>query len=40
MRFMMLPLLGTLAFAQTAKVDFEKDVQPILAQKCYSCHGD
>src|ERR1700733_7341541 len=22
------------------KVDFEKDVQPILAQKCYSCHGD
>ncbi len=40
MRFMMLALLGTLAFAQTAKVDFEKDVQPILAQKCYSCHGD
>ena len=40
MRFMMLPLLGTLAYAQTAKVDFEKDVQPILAQKCYSCHGD
>jgi ankyrin repeat protein len=22
------------------KIDFEKDVQPILAQKCYSCHGE
>lgn len=43
------PLLliwGTLGLAQTklppaAKihVDFEKDVQPILAQKCHSCHG-
>ncbi|MEO7651981.1 MAG: ankyrin repeat domain-containing protein [Bryobacteraceae bacterium] len=22
------------------KVDFEKHVQPILAQKCHSCHGD
>jgi ankyrin repeat protein len=22
------------------KVDFKKDVQPILAQKCHSCHGD
>jgi len=43
----LLALLGTLAFAQTKmpppaniKVDFEKDVQPILAQKCYSCHGE
>ena len=26
--------------AATIKVDFEKDVQPILAQKCHSCHGD
>ena len=26
--------------AAQAKVDFEKDVQPILAQKCHSCHGD
>lgn len=37
----------TLVFAQTKlppaanfKVDFEKDVQPILAQKCHSCHGE
>lgn len=37
----------TLAFAQTKlppaasrKIDFEKDIQPILAQKCHSCHGD
>jgi ankyrin repeat protein len=37
----------TLAFADpkmppaaNIKVDFEKDVQPILAQKCHSCHGE
>ena len=23
----------------TLKVDFVRDVQPILSQKCYSCHG-
>jgi ankyrin repeat protein len=47
MRATMLLFLGTLAFAQTkmpppanVKVDFEKDVQPILAQKCHSCHGE
>jgi ankyrin repeat protein len=47
MRATLLFFLGTLAFAQTklppaatAPVDFEKDVQPLLAQKCYSCHGD
>lgn len=22
------------------KIDFEKDVQPLLEQKCYSCHGE
>jgi len=22
------------------KIDFERDVQPILSQKCHSCHGD
>jgi ankyrin repeat protein len=22
------------------KIDFEKDVQPVLFQKCYSCHGE
>src|SRR5215813_6028334 len=26
--------------AATHKVDFLKDVQPLLAQKCYSCHGE
>jgi ankyrin repeat protein len=39
-------VLGTVAFAQAnlppaadLKVDFIKDVEPVLAQKCYSCHG-
>jgi ankyrin repeat protein/cytochrome c553 len=26
--------------AATGKIDYEKDVQPILAQKCHSCHGE
>lgn len=26
--------------AATAKVDYDKDVRPLLAQNCYSCHGD
>jgi len=26
--------------AAAAKVDYERDVKPILAQNCYSCHGD
>ena len=40
-------LTAALASAQTAmppaakvQIDFEKDIQPLLAQKCYSCHGD
>ena len=47
MRATLIIFLGTLAFAQTKmpapatiKIDFEKHVQPILAQKCHSCHGD
>ena len=26
--------------AATHKIDFEKEVQPILSQKCHACHGD
>src|SRR6516225_1870575 len=26
--------------AANRKIDFEKDVQPLLEQKCYACHGD
>ena len=40
-------IVTALAFAETKlppsanrKIDFEKDVQPILSQKCYSCHGE
>src|SRR5687768_17671457 len=47
MRATLLLLSVTLAVAQSKlpppadiKVDFEKDVQPILAQKCHSCHGE
>jgi len=47
MRATLLLFTLSLAFAETKmppaadrKVDFEKDVQPLLAQKCYSCHGD
>src|SRR5437899_1817562 len=47
MRATLLLFLGILASAQTKlpapaniRVDFEKDVQPILAQKCHSCHGE
>src|SRR6202011_2516972 len=47
MRGTLVVLSLSLAFAQTKlpppadrKVDFEKDVHPMLAQKCYSCHGE
>src|SRR5919205_23166 len=26
--------------AATTKIDYDKDVRPLLAQNCYSCHGD
>src|SRR5205085_65149 len=26
--------------AQNRKIDYEKDVQPLLSQKCYVCHGE
>ena len=32
-------LAQTLPAPANFKVDFEKDVQPILSQKCHSCHG-
>ena len=47
MRFTLLLVTATLAVADTKmpppakfKVDFEKDVQSILSQKCYTCHGE
>jgi ankyrin repeat protein len=32
-------LSSTVPHAQPAKVDFARDVQPILKQNCYNCHG-
>ena len=47
MRITLFFFLATLASAETRlpppakiKIDFEKDVQPLLAQKCHSCHGE
>src|SRR5258708_8771921 len=47
MRAALLLFTVSLAFAETKmppsanrKIDFEKDVQPILSQKCHSCHGE
>jgi ankyrin repeat protein len=47
MRALLFLFTATLTFAETKlpspanrKVDFEKDVQPLLSQRCYSCHGD
>ncbi len=39
--FASLPLgAQTLPPAATAKVDYDKDVKPLLVQHCYACHGD
>src|SRR3954469_7834063 len=36
----LLPLLLTEAIAQSAdRVDYQRDVKPILLQKCFACHG-
>ena len=47
MRATLLLFTVSLAFAETKmppsanrKVDFQKDVQPLLSAKCYSCHGE
>src|SRR5438105_3562297 len=47
MRGTLLLVMLSLAFGETKlppstnrKIDFEKDVQPVLSKKCYSCHGE
>src|SRR5260370_20997105 len=47
MRATLLLVTLSLAFADTnlppsanRKIDYEKDIQPILSQKCHSCHGE
>jgi len=38
----LLPLAAQTDFppAATVKIDYERDVKPILSQKCHSCHGE
>ena len=31
--------IPALTFAQVDQVDFGKQIQPILAKRCYACHG-
>ena len=47
MRATLLLVMLSSAFGETKlppsanrKIDFEKDVQPVLSQKCHSCHGE
>ena len=47
MRATLLLVMLSSAFGETKlppstnrKIDFEKDIQPVLSQKCYSCHGE
>ena len=47
MRTVLLLAISALAFAQVKlppaanrNIDFEKDVQPLLAQTCFACHGE
>src|SRR5947209_119823 len=39
-RLALFAVAGMPLFAQTAKVDFEKQIQPLLAQRCFACHGE
>lgn len=35
----LLVLSGSLAVAQDAPIDFQRDIRPILSDTCYKCHG-
>ena len=41
-RFLAIPIAAAqskMPPAASRKVDYKQDIQPLLAQKCYSCHG-
>jgi ribosomal protein S11 len=38
-RLFLLPAAGVLFAQPAAKVDFDREIAPILESKCYSCHG-
>ncbi|MEM0927608.1 MAG: DUF1549 domain-containing protein, partial [Planctomycetota bacterium] len=39
LRFIILSCVACLGISASAEVDFQSDIQPILAKKCFSCHG-
>jgi hypothetical protein len=38
-RFLLLPFLFAASALAAGPVDFSRDVQPIISEKCYQCHG-
>ena len=37
--FLILPPLAGIAFSQSSKVDFQRQIRPLLSDTCFQCHG-